>query len=346
MSLNPSVKNTLPSVYGSEWNHKGVSSVFFLIILLSFSHLRCTERRGADAAAITDSTAVATLESDVWHAPDSSLITNEKDAELILYGKALIAHTSQYLGPKGSVSRTTNGMNCQNCHLKAGTKPFGNNYSAVYSTYPKFRSRSASVETIEKRVNDCIQRSLNGKALDSSSREMRAIVAYMKWLGTNVQKGTSPKGVGLVELKFLDRPADPKLGKGAYEAKCVTCHGIDGQGKMAADGKSYTYPPLWGPHSYNIGAGLYRLSRFAGYIKANMPYGTSYLEPQLTDEEAWDIAAYVNSMDRPVKDYSGDWPDSSKKPIDHPFGPYADPFAEQQHKYGPFAEIKSFYKKE
>jgi thiosulfate dehydrogenase len=76
-----------------------------------------------------------------------------------------------------------------------------------------------------------------------------------------------------------------------------------------------------------------------------MPYGTTYLSPQLTDEEAWDIAAYVNSMDRPNKPYVHDWPDISKKPIDLPFGPYADTFSVQQHKYGPFAAIQSFYKK-
>jgi thiosulfate dehydrogenase len=100
------------------------------------------------------------------------------------------------------------------------------------------------------------------------------------------------------------------------------------------------YPPLWGSNSYNNGAGLYRLSRFAGYVKANMPLGATYATPQLTDEEAWDVAAYINSMYRPKKDLSNDWPDISKKPIDHPFGPFADGFSEEQHKIGPFIPIK------
>ncbi|HTH31559.1 MAG TPA: hypothetical protein VL946_09415, partial [Lacibacter sp.] len=68
--------------------------------------------------------------------------------------------------------------------------------------------------------------------------------------------------------------------------------------------------------------------------------GTTYHAPQLSDEEAWDVAAFVNSQPRPSKNLSSDWPDISKKPIDHPFGPYADTFTEQQHKYGPFAPIK------
>jgi len=89
-----------------------------------------------------------------------------EEKELVVYGRELIAHTSNYLGPKGSVKQISNGMNCQNCHLNAGTQPWGNNYFAVQSTYPKFRARSGTKENQIKRVNDCFERSLNGKALD------------------------------------------------------------------------------------------------------------------------------------------------------------------------------------
>ena len=112
------------------------------------------------------------------------------------------------------------------------------------------------------------------------------------------------------------------------------------------DTLSYQYPPLWGTHSYNNGAGLYRLSRLAGYVKSNMPFGASYDAPQLTDEEAWDVAAYINSQPRPVKDLSKDWPKLSGKPFDHPFGPYADTFSEAQHKYGPWGPIAAAKKKQ
>jgi thiosulfate dehydrogenase len=124
-----------------------------------------------------------------------------------------------------------------------------------------------------------------------------------------------------------------------YEQKCVVCHGKSGEGILNESGNSWIYPPLWGEKSYNNGAGLYRLSRFAGYIKANMPLGATYSEPQLSDEEAWDIAAYVNSLHRPQKDLSSDWPDISKKPVDHPFGPFTDGFSDEQHKFGPFKPI-------
>jgi thiosulfate dehydrogenase len=54
----------------------------------------------------------------------------------------------------------------------------------------------------------------------------------------------------------------------------------------------------------------------------------------------------VNSKPRPSKDLSKDWPNISKKPIDHPFGPYADGFTEVQHKYGPFKPIIEARKKQ
>lgn len=278
-------------------------------------------------------------EADLWHAPDSTSIPNGKDGSLIRYGRELIAHTSYYLGPNGKVSRTSNGMNCQNCHLDAGTKPFGNNYSAVASTYPKIRPRSGMKETIEKRVNDCFERSLNGEALNERSREMKAIVGYIKWLGLGVQKGEIPQGAGLIKLPFLDRPASPEKGKLLLRQKCTVCHGKDGQGLPNRLSDGWIYPPLWGDKSYNDGAGLFRLSSFAGYIKSNMPLGVTYDSLHLTDEEAWDISAYVNSQPRPAKDLSKDWPDISRKPFDHPFGPFTDGFNEKQHKYGPFKPI-------
>ena len=260
---------------------------------------------------------------------------------LATYGYELISNTSYYLGPKGKVAPLTNGMNCQNCHLSAGTVPYGNNYSAVVANYPMFRARSGGLETIQKRVNDCMERSLNGKGLDTNSKEMKAIVAYMHWLGDDVPKKTKPKGAGIPDLTPLNRPADPQKGAVVYNQQCQVCHGANGQGQPNIEGYGYVYPPLWGQNSYNVGAGLFRLSRLAGFVKYNMPFGTAnYRNQVLSDEEAWDVAAYVNSMPRPTKDLSKDWPDISKKPKDHPFGPYADTMSEQQHKFGPWKSGK------
>jgi len=281
----------------------------------------------------------------LWEAPNPYLAATDPEAELIRYGRDLISHTQDYFGENGLVRPgSINGMNCQNCHLDAGSKPFGNNYFAVQSTYPQQRARSGSLETIPKRVNDCFERSLNGEALDTTSREMSAIVAYLRWLGYGIPKGEKPKGTGLVEVPFLDRAADPLKGQLVYQTKCASCHGANGQGLPIPE-SARTYPPLWGDKSYNEAAGLFRMSRFAGYVKANMPFGASFQNPQLSDEEAWDVSAFINSQPRPKHPFlQTDWPDISKKPYDHPLGPYTDSFPEMQHKYGPFKPIVAFYK--
>ena len=278
--------------------------------------------------------------SPYWTPPDSLSIPQTPEGDLIRYGRELVAHTSVYLGPAGKASTTTNGMNCQNCHLKAGKKVFGNNYSAVSSTYPKFRARSGTMETIEKRINDCIERSLNGQPLKVNSHELKAFAAYISWVGNEVEKGVVPKGSGIWDLPLLDRAASPENGRVVFVKHCATCHGDFGMGVKKENSTEWKYPPLWGGSSYNTGAGLFRLSRFAGYVKANMPNGATFDNPILTDEEAWDVAAYINSMPRPHKTFKDDWPDISTKPFDHPFGPYSDAYSEQQHKLGPFVSIK------
>ena len=250
-----------------------------------------------------------------------------------------MANTAQYLGPQGSVRHISNGMNCQNCHLDAGTKYLGNNYAAVASTYPKFRERSGTMESIYKRVNDCFQRSLNGIAIDTNSAEMQAIKAYILWLGKDIAKGKKIKGVGIADLPYLPRSADTINGRSIYEQKCQSCHMANGEGIRNPATHGHQYPPLWGEHSYNIGAGLYRVSRLAGYVKYNMPLGTTYDNPQLSDEQAWDVAAYINSRLRPSMNLSKDWPKLNGKPADHPFGPYADSFSVAEHKFGPFGPI-------
>lgn len=281
----------------------------------------------------------------LWFGRDIVSAPAGPQGDLVRYGHELIAHTAKYIGPQGSVARLTNGMNCQNCHLDAGSRPWGNNYGAVAATYPKFRDRSGTVESLVKRIDDCCIRSLNGTPPDSSSREMQAMVAYIQWLGAPVAKGKKPYGSGIFDLHILPRAADPVRGQKVFSSQCTSCHGADGQGIRDFSGVMYQYPPLWGPHSYNNGAGLFRLSRLAGYIKYNMPYRSSYDgQTPLSDEDAWDVAAFINSQPRPSADISKDWPDIAKKPFDHPFGPYADSFSEQQHKYGPFAAIKAAHK--
>lgn len=317
-----------------------------LLLFLSFSGVSLpslSQEEEESPVAVVEAPEVAALAdpASLWKAPELASMDQEPNAEELHYGRELVANTAEYLGPRGKVKTISNGMNCQNCHLQAGTAPLGNNYGAVASTYPKVRARSGQEEDIQKRINDCFERSLNGKPLERESKEMKAMVAYINWVGKDVPKGEVPVGSGIYEVPLLDRAADPTKGKIVYENQCSSCHQADGKGMAKPDGTGYLYPPLWGEASYNHGAGLYRISRFAGYVKANMPLGVTFESPVLSDEDAWDVAAYVNSMDRPKKNLTKDWPDISKKPMDHPFGPFTDGFSEEQHKFGPFKPIKA-----
>lgn len=276
-----------------------------------------------------------------WTAPDTSKIPHTEQGDLIRKGRELVIHTSVFFGPHGSVASISNGMNCENCHMDGGTKPWANNFSSVGSIYPVFKSRRGQIETIEMRINDCFERSLNGSPIPDSGIEMKAMIAYIRWVGKDVNKGVKTKESGTENLPFLGRPADPDKGKIIYKASCETCHGKNGEGKLLPNGKEYLYPPLWGRHSYNTGAGIFRISKFAGYIKNNMPFGVSKANPKLSNEDAWDVAAYVNSKPRPVKYFKMDWPEISSKPFDYPFGPYADSFSVTRHKYGPFEALQS-----
>jgi len=319
--------------------------VLFLLISITIVGIACLQKNNPVTKNNSDSTVTNTSSAKPkWIIPDTTELANTEEGVLIRYGRNLIVNTSFYFGPKGIIAHKSNGLNCQNCHLDAGTKLFGNNFSLVAVNYPKYKDRSASVETIVKKVEDCFERSLNGTTIDSNSREMKAFVAYLKWIGKNVQKGTQPEGSGIEELSFLKRAADTAMGRIVYVSKCQTCHGKNGEGILNIDSTAYTYPALWGKHSYNIGASIYRVSKFAGYVKNNMPFGASHSKEQLTNEDAWDVAAFVNTKPHPFKDVSKDFPKINTKPYDDPFGPYADnKFTKTQRKYGPFASIKSYY---
>ena len=319
---------------------------FFTILILAFILLLALwlmkRRQQQDLPASVGAKAVKALAVQrPWTAPDSSTLPGADQGRLIRYGRDLISSTAAYFGPAGSISKKANGMNCQNCHLQGGTKPWGGNFGAVFSTYPKYRGRRGSIETVCERINDCFRRSLNGEALDTTSLEMKAMEAYMQWLGRGVPKSYKPPGTAISELPLMDRAADPLRGAKVFAAQCQSCHGPKGQGAFLPGTKIYRYPPLWGPHSYNSGAGMIRISLLAGFVRDNMPFGTLHQQARLSDEQAWDVAAYVNAQPRPAKTFPQDWPNISQKPIDYPFPPYSDHFSQQQHKFGPFGPIKA-----
>ena len=262
------------------------------------------------------------------------------EGKLAAEGKQLITDTYALLGPNSNHPVNGNRLACASCHLSAGTKPFAAPFVGLTGVFPLFVGRENKVETLEERINGCFERSMNGKAMDVNSHEMRAIVTYIKHLSKGVPVGKRIEGQGFTTLKVPDRAANTTHGAQVYAQHCATCHGANGQGVPGtADNRAggYVFPPLWGSDSFNDGAGMGRILTAARYIKGNMPFGTKADAPVLTDEEAYDVAAFINSHARPGK--SGkekDYPDLARKPKDSPYPPYADAIPRIQHQFGPF----------
>jgi thiosulfate dehydrogenase len=257
------------------------------------------------------------------------------------------------MGPKAKsheLQFAGNNLSCKNCHLESGTKPGSASFVGVTNRFPQYRNREGKMGTIQERINGCMERSMNGKALPENSTQMKAIVAYMEWLSEDVPENVAAQYKGFVSLKIPDEKADLLRGKEVYERVCETCHAEDGQGQVLAGPdsvKGYLYPPLWGNDSYNHGAGMNRVITAAQFIKGNMPLGVTAGTPQLTDEEAFHVAAYIDSFKRPMKpDTDKDFPDKKLKPVSTPYGPWEDPFPADQHKYGPFPPIIKYYQQE
>jgi len=282
--------------------------------------------------------------------PDTSTIARDGDGDMIRYGRELVVNFPYYLGPKGTIGHFgKNGLSCQSCHLDAGTRPYGLNYFSTHARYPQYRAREGRVLTLADRVNNCIERPLNGVPMPIDSKEMVAIVTYMKWLSRGVPVDGHFLGDKLKDITLLDRPADPVKGRIVYDKHCVTCHHSDGQGVLKPDGIAYLYPPLWGKLSYQPGSSMHRQIKMAQFIKYNMPFGAaSWNKPVLTDEEAQDVAIYVNDdklHTRPFVDLTNEYPVCKEKPLDYFHPPYEDPFPAEQHKYGPFKPIFEWRKR-
>jgi thiosulfate dehydrogenase len=284
----------------------------------------------------------------IWTVPEIGALPRDAHGLQVREGRDLVTATYAYIGPNvsdPSKRYAGNNLACTNCHLQAGTKKFGLPLFGLYDDFPQYSARSGGEISIEDRINSCMTRSMNGRALPNDAPEMQAIIAYIKFLSTGVARGQRLPGLGTGQMPELARAADPARGEPHYLRNCAACHNIAGsgvRGGTAGTDLGYVMPPLWGPDTFNDGAGMARIITLANFIHFNMPHGADYLNPQVSVDGAWDIAAFVLSHPRPhLAGTAHDFPDLLMKPVDTPYGPYADHFSEHQHKYGPFGPIRA-----
>jgi thiosulfate dehydrogenase len=253
--------------------------------------------RDTQKQAVTDttksvahaSTAAATVP---FRVPLESEIKDSVTLASIRRGRALIHSTRDSL-PAHVGAR----LACANCHFNDGTVADAMPLVGSYSRFPQYRGRSGKVDLLEDRINDCFERSMNGKALDMKGRDMHDIVTYLAFLSRGFPPGRDMQGQGIPKLEPLK--GDSTRGREIFTVTCVPCHGADGNGSAVA-------PPLWGPHSFNIGAGMARVNTAAAYIHQLMPRNKP---GSLTAQQAYDVATYVTTRPRP--DFPGkerDWP--------------------------------------
>lgn len=256
-------------------------------LLLALGACRVADRV-PDSARVQQTGAVA------HRVPVDSEVTDPNMLASVRRGRALLRHT------RDSLPRNVgNQLQCVSCHAMDGTQKNIMSLVGVYSRFPQYRARSGRIDLIEDRINDCFERSMNGRALVHTSSEMRDLVNYMAFLSRGVPAGSRVEGQGLPPLEPMK--GDTAAGRAQFATTCAPCHGARGEGTPAA-------PPVWGPQSYNIGAGMSRVNTVAAFIRAAMPQTAP---GSLTPQQAFDLAAYINGQPRP---------DFARKELDWPRG--------------------------
>lgn len=229
-------------------------------------------------------------------APPDSAIPDGPTGTAIRRGQQLFLHTRA-----NAENHVGNGLSCSNCHLDAGRRPNASPMWAAWGAYPAYRAKNDQINTMEDRIRDCFTYSMNapasrsGKAPPPADPIYRDLQMYFFWLAKGAPTGVDLPGKGFIDLKPTTLGHDPVRGAKVFAQSCAACHGADGQGQRDPSGSS-AFPPLWGAMSFNWGAGMGKVANAAAFIKANMPLGQEY---SLTDQQAWDVAAYIDSRERP-----------------------------------------------
>ena len=292
--------------------------------------------------------------ASAWTVPDPDKLPDDAFGRSVREGRDLIVKTSSLIGPDArdpARHYSGNGLDCQSCHLNAGTQQFGLPLIGVWGVFPTYIARENAVSTLEDRINGCMERSMNGNALPPGSPEMKAMLSYIRFISAPEKTGQSLVGRATPPLKLQDKAGDPVHGQQVFTATCAICHGANGQGQRLdpaeakETGRRYRFPPLWGPDSFNDGAGMTRGITAARFVHANMPFGTTFEQPVLSPSDAFDVIAYISGQPRPHRaDLQADFPDRARKPVDAAYPPFVGPFTPDQHRLGPWPPIQAWIK--
>ena len=268
----------------------------------------------ATSAPAAGMATAATQKNKFFSPPPDSAIPKGPFGDLVRQGRAIFVHTSENAKPY-----VGNGLSCSNCHLDAGRLPNSAPLWGAYVAYPQYRSKNKHVNSFGERLQGCFKFSMNGKAPPLDSHVILALETYAYWMATGAPVGAKMAGAGYPKKGFKPpQPADYTRGKTVYEHSCALCHGPDGQGQQVA-GKN-VFPPLWGPDSFNWGAGMHQLDNAAAFIKANMPFSRG---GTLSDQDAWDVAMYMDAHERPQDPrYTGNLAATRKQYHDTPMSLY------------------------
>jgi thiosulfate dehydrogenase len=209
-------------------------------------------------------------------------------AEILRYGRELMEHTPAMM-PKNVGAA----MSCEACHVDAGTRQHTLALTGTYAAFPQWNARAKRIISVQDRLAECFLYSMNGTPPAYTSREMEALTTYVAWLSRGTPVGERSTGQAPPAFDPV-HPPDAAAGAQVYAQRCVACHGADGAGKPGS------FPPLWGPRSFNDGAGMHRLSMMARFVRYAMPFGSP--PNTLTAQEAYDVAAFVLRHPRPHVD--------------------------------------------
>ena len=207
----------------------------------------------------------------------------------VVLGHDIVMETERY-----AARYAGNQLRCTHCHLEGGTQPDGLPLN-VAGAYPQWRAKNGVRNGLGLRIRECFLYSLDGIMPPEDAPEVLAVSAYIHWLSDGETIGRKPAGSGVPTLPDTGFDPNPARGEDVYRRVCANCHGPDGYGTPVA-------PPVWGAESYNAGAGMNRIDTAAGFIWANMPYGSGRT---LTHQEAFDVAAFLSRQRRPVDPRDG-----------------------------------------